>query len=79
MDVISLLATSWTIVHPIDEKSPLYGLGEEDLKQNDIEIMLFLEGYDETYAQNVHSRSSYKGSEVLVNKKFKKNTSTILY
>tara|TARA_B100000508_G_scaffold11104_1_gene7848 strand:- start:22031 stop:22966 length:936 start_codon:yes stop_codon:yes gene_type:complete len=72
MDVISLLATSWTIVHPIDEKSPLYGLGEEDLKQNDIEIMLFLEGYDETYAQNVHSRSSYKGSEVLVNKKFKK-------
>ncbi|MDX1653559.1 MAG: ion channel [Brumimicrobium sp.] len=72
IETIQLLTTSWTIVHPIDEESPLYGISERDLKKRDIELMLFLEGYDETYAQNVHSRSSYKSSEILPGKRFKK-------
>ena len=32
---------------------------------------VFFEGYDETYAQNIHSRTSFKGSEIILNKKFK--------
>ena len=30
---ISLFTTSWTVNHPIDEESPLYGLTENDLKE----------------------------------------------
>lgn len=67
---ISLLALSWTIVHPIDENSPLYDLSKEDLKKRNIEIVLLLEGHDETYSQAVHTRTSYKAHEVLPNAKF---------
>lgn len=72
MDMINLLASSWTIVHPIDENSPLKNLGPTDMQKMDMEVLLFLEGYDETYAQSIHSRTSFKGSEILFNKKFKR-------
>lgn len=72
MDMINLLASSWTIVHPIDENSPLKNLTYDQMLKTDIEVLLFLEGYDETYAQNIHSRTSFKGSEILFNKKFKR-------
>lgn len=67
---ISLLALSWTIVHPIDENSPLYDLDKKELQKRNIEIVLLLEGYDETYSQEVHTRTSYKVNEVLPNAKF---------
>ncbi|MDX1446914.1 MAG: K+ channel, inward rectifier, partial [Lishizhenia sp.] len=72
MDMINLLASSWTIVHPLDENSPLKNLTLEDVQTKDMEILLFLEGYDETYAQSIHSRTSFKGSEILFNRKFKR-------
>lgn len=61
---------SWTIVHPIDEKSPLYGLTEEDLKSTDAEFLVLLTGIDETFSQTVHARSSYKADEIAWNAKF---------
>lgn len=72
MDMINLLASSWTIVHPLDDESPLQDLTEEDVKSREMEVILFLEGYDETYAQSIHSRTSFKESEILFNKKFKR-------
>ena len=36
---VNLLSTSWTIVHPIDEESPLYNWKEADLKKNDLEVL----------------------------------------
>lgn len=72
IDTINLLASSWTIVHPIDKDSPLYNLSAEEMIKRDIELMLFVEGYDASYAQNVYSRTSYKSKEVVLNKKFAK-------
>ncbi len=62
---------AWTIVHPIDEASPLWGVSEDQLLAMDAEILILLSGYDETYAQQVHTRSSYKASEVVWNAKFR--------
>ena len=62
---------SWTVVHPIDETSPLWGVSEDQLLAMDAEILILLSGYDETFAQQVHTRSSYKASEVVWNAKFK--------
>lgn len=61
---------SWTIVHPIDEKSPLYGLTEADLRATEAEFLVLLSGIDETFSQTVHSRSSYKADELVFNAKF---------
>ena len=60
----------WVIVHPITESSPLSGVTREEFLESDAEILILLTGFDETFSQNVHSRSSYKGSEVVWNSKF---------
>jgi inward rectifier potassium channel len=61
---------SWTIVHPIDEQSPLNGLTEEDLHQGQAEFLVLLAGIDETFSQTVHARSSYRADEIIWNAKF---------
>lgn len=61
----------WTLVHPIDEKSPLYGVTAENLRASEAEFMILLTGTDETFSQTVHSRSSYLAEEVVVGARFK--------
>jgi inward rectifier potassium channel len=61
---------SWTVVHPIEPASPMWGLDEKDLRNSDAEILILLTGTDETLSQIVHSRSSYKADEILWGAKF---------
>ncbi len=61
---------SWTIVHPIDEASPLWGLDAERLRAADSEILILLSGIDESFSQTVHTRSSYKADEIAWNARF---------
>lgn len=68
---ISFFPLSWTIVHPIDESSPLYGLTEADLRATDAEILIMLSATDETFAAIVHTRSSYKTAEIHFGSRFK--------
>ncbi len=67
---VTFLPLSWTVVHPIDEESPLRGLGPEDLEQCDAEFLVMLTGIDETFSQTVHARSSYKPEEVVWEARF---------
>jgi len=62
---------AWTIVHPIDEKSPLYGCARDELRARDAELLILLNGFDETFSQNVHARSSYKVDEIVWGAKFR--------
>ncbi|HVD62127.1 MAG TPA: ion channel [Gemmatimonadaceae bacterium] len=61
---------SWTIVHPIDEKSPMYGMTHADFVQNDAEFLVLLSGIDETFSQTVHARTSYKPPEIVFGHRF---------
>jgi inward rectifier potassium channel len=67
---VSFLPLSWTIVHPIDSASPLFGMTENDLIESDAEFLVLLTGIDEGFAQTVHARSSFKPHEVKWNAKF---------
>ncbi len=67
---IAFFPLAWTIVHPINEKSPLYDLTPEDLKKSDAEFLILLTATDETFAQVVHTRSSYKPEEIRFGNKF---------
>jgi inward rectifier potassium channel len=60
----------WVVVHPIDENSPLYGWTPERLAASDAEFTILLTATDETYAQTVHARSSYKPAEIVWAAKF---------
>jgi inward rectifier potassium channel len=61
---------SWTIVHPIDEKSPMWGMTDEDLAVRDAEFLVLLSGIDETFSQLVHARTSYKPPEIIYGHRF---------
>lgn len=61
---------TWTIVHPIDPDSPLYGITDADLRATDAEFLVLLNGFDETFSQTVHTRSSYKADEVVWGARF---------
>jgi inward rectifier potassium channel len=61
---------SWTIVHPIDEKSPMWGMTHADLVAGDAEFLILLSGTDETFSQNVQTRSSYKADEIVDGHRF---------
>lgn len=61
---------SWTIVHPIDDASPLKDLTRDDLRRSDGEFLVLLSGVEETFAQRVHARSSYKWDEIVWDAKF---------
>ena len=70
-DKVTFFPLHWTIVHPIDEKSPLFGVSQKELEESDAEFAILLTGIDETFSQSVHSRSSYKHDEVVVGAKFR--------
>jgi inward rectifier potassium channel len=67
---VVFFALSWTVVHPIDQTSPMWGLTQQDLLSADAEILILLTGTDETLSQVVHSRSSYKADEIVWGAKF---------
>lgn len=67
---VSFLPLAWTLVHPIDENSPLFGLTEADFERLDVEILIVISAMDETFAQTVHTRSSYKSNEIKFGYKF---------
>ena len=69
-DKVAFLPLSWTIVHPIDEESPLRGLTEEHMHETNAEFLILLTGIDETFSQTVHTRSSYKAEEMVWGAKF---------
>lgn len=69
-DKVNFFPLSWTVVHPIDEQSPLYRLSVDDLRRSDAELIVLLTGIDETFSQIVHTRSSYKTDEIIWGAKF---------
>ncbi|MEI7801105.1 MAG: ion channel [Bacteroidota bacterium] len=71
--MIRFFPLSWTIVHPINEKSPIYAWTKEDLEKADVEILVYLKAYDETFSQNVHTRFSYRHDEIIWGAKFIRN------
>jgi inward rectifier potassium channel len=68
---ITILSLSWTLVHPINETSPLSGLSANDLKDGNAEFVIFLKAFDDTFSQTVHSRTSYGHESIVWNAKFK--------
>ncbi len=69
-DQIDFLALTWTIVHPIDESSPLFGKTNEDAEKWQTEVIILIKGFDETFSQGVRARYSYRFDEIAWNAKF---------
>jgi inward rectifier potassium channel len=57
---------SWTLMHSIDEYSPLYGFSAESLAESQSQIIVSLSGIDETVSQNVHTRHIYGANNIIL-------------
>jgi inward rectifier potassium channel len=60
----SLFALSWTVMHRIDETSPLYGLTPDMLIEREIEVVALLSGIDEALADRIYARHAYAPDEI---------------
>lgn len=62
---VTFFPLSWTIVHPIDEESPLNGEGMQSCLSAEAEFLVLLSGIDESFSQTVHARTSYLSNEIV--------------
>ena len=67
---ISVLALNWTVVHPITEDSLLFEKTLEELQGAEVEIVLILKAFDDTFAQTIHTRTSYQDEDIEWDSKF---------
>ncbi len=71
INFIEFFPASWTIVHPINDSSPLHRLNLAKLNHYQAEIIIQLKGFDQTFSQVVHSHYSYIANEIVLGAKFK--------
>jgi inward rectifier potassium channel len=61
---------SWTVMHSIDEMSPLFGMSRDELARSDIALVVVMNGTDETFAQPVYARHSYGADDIVWDRQF---------
>jgi inward rectifier potassium channel len=61
---------SWTVMHSIDENSPLYGMTTEELTHSHAQIAIVASGLDESVAYSMTFRHNYGHQEILFNYRF---------
>lgn len=67
---VNALTLSWTIVHPLNESSPLYGFTKEDYLNRHGEILVYLKAFDNMFSSTVVARTSYMFGEIIIGAKF---------
>jgi inward rectifier potassium channel len=67
---VLFLPLTWTIVHPIEEDSPLRGMTSAGLHELQAEVIIMVKAWDETFGQTVHQRYSYHYGEIVWNARF---------
>jgi inward rectifier potassium channel len=62
---VYFLPLTWTIVHPINESSPLLGFNQDQLAERSAEILVLITGFDESFNQVVNARTSFRWDEIV--------------
>ena len=64
------LPLTWTVVHPIDSDSPLWGKSAAEIERLQPEVMILIKAYDDTFSQTVLTRRSYTFPEFVFGARF---------
>ncbi len=57
---IPVLTLSWTVIHVIDEDSPLFGMSDERMAAEAPSLMLSISGFDEAISSVINDRKTYR-------------------
>ena len=63
-DKIMYLPTVWTIVHEIDEKSPLFKYSDKEIENLEAKLYALIQYHEESFGQKVYQITSYDFSEL---------------
>ena len=69
-DQVELFNLHWTVVHPIDSRSPLRRLTPDDLRIAEAEIVVAVSAHEESFSTRVRQRMSYTWDEIRWDVKF---------
>lgn len=65
-----MLALTWLVIHPINQKSPLSTLSQDVLSKSDFALIATVKGLDETVSQTIHSNHTYAFEDIRWNHRF---------
>jgi len=63
---LPVLTFSWTLIHPIDEHSPLYDMTPERVAAETPSLLVSVGGFDEAISAPVTDRRSYQPSDIRI-------------
>lgn len=72
-DTVNFFPLTWTLVHKIDENSPLFNISFSELKKRNSEVIVMVETFDETFGQMMIQKHSYAEDQLITGKKFDRN------
>ena len=67
---VVFLPLTWTVVHPINESSPMFGETPQSLRESQSELLVLLSGFDEIFSATVQTRTSFIPDEILFGYRF---------
>lgn len=73
LDKINFFPLTWTVVHRINDTSPMFGMGVDELRQRNAEILVLVEAFDETHSQMITEKRAYGGDQWLDGVSFDRN------
>jgi inward rectifier potassium channel len=61
---LPMLSLSWTLIHPIDEASPLWSIATDDLADSGLVLIASVSGFDEAISAIVTGRKAYMAGDL---------------
>ena len=61
---------TWSVMHVIDESSPLFNVSSEELISKNIDVGVAVTGYDSTFSQTIHANVIYSPQDVVFDRYF---------
>ncbi len=65
-----VISLTWSLIHVIDEQSPLWGTTAADLERDGGMLIASIKGYDESISASVVARQTYSARSVLFDQEF---------
>ena len=67
---VPVMQLSWSLLHRIDEKSPLWDATQASLEARNAEIIVSMTGMDESLSSTIHTRFSYIADDIYFDRSF---------
>jgi len=62
---LTVFAMTWTLLHELDETSPLYGLSPEQIIEREVRLVAFIEAHDHALGVRVNNIHNYAPEDIL--------------